>query len=156
MGFLALVSGLAIGSALDDSRSRDRLILFLSGRCVELTSLVVKRIVLGGRTFPHEGVLRSQTGLLPEIDVLLMKPLRSCWVDDPIRATVTVRDFSAILYHYIGERKSDVQRRNVSGEENMGEEEAQVRFEASPVQSADPGRLISCVSLLAELMALYH
>ena len=31
VGFLALVSGLAIGSAVDDSKSRDRLILFLSG-----------------------------------------------------------------------------------------------------------------------------
>ena len=34
-------------------------------------SLAVKRLVLGERTFPHEGVLKSQTGVLPELDSLL-------------------------------------------------------------------------------------
>ena len=49
VGFLALVSGIAIGSAVDDSRPRDRLILFLSGRCVQKhfkhLSLAVKCLV---------------------------------------------------------------------------------------------------------------
>lgn len=77
VGFLALVSGLAIGSAVGDSRSRDRLIHFLSGRCVErhlnYLSLAVKHLVLCGGTFPDEGVLRSQTGVLQDIDLLLTR-----------------------------------------------------------------------------------
>ena len=59
VGFLALVSGLAIGSAVDDSRSRDRLILFL--RHFNYLSLVETSRSRWG-TFPHEGVLRSHTG----------------------------------------------------------------------------------------------
>ena len=58
-------------------KSSDRLFHFLSARCVErhlnYLSLAVKRPVIGGGTFAFEGVLRSHTGVLPKIDLLLTR-----------------------------------------------------------------------------------
>ena len=56
-------------------KSRDTLIHFPSGRCVErhlnYLFLAVKHLVLCAATFPDEDFLKSQTGVLPEIHLLL-------------------------------------------------------------------------------------